>query len=107
MGVSIIESLSRASANSKRETVEQIELRAKNPSKFGQILIFPEGTNSNRKSLLKFKPGAFIPGVPVQPVLLRFEGWDTLTWTFDGTNMKILTGFKNLFIHHHRIGAFK
>jgi len=80
----------RASANSKRETVEQIELRAKNPSKFGQIMIFPEGTNSNRKSLLKFKPGAFIPGVPVQPVLLRFEGWDTLTWTFDGTNIKIL-----------------
>ena len=41
-------------------------------------MIFPEGTNSNRKSLPKFKPGAFIPGVPVQPVLLRFEGWDTL-----------------------------
>jgi len=80
----------RASANSKRETVEQIELRAKNPERYGQIMIFPEGTNSNRKSLLRFKPGAFIPGKPVQPVLLRFECWDTITWTFDGTNIKVL-----------------
>lgn len=39
---------------------------------FTQVLFFPEGTCSNKKALLKFKPGAFIAGVPVQPVLIRY-----------------------------------
>lgn len=50
-----------------------------------QVFIFPEGTNTNRKSLVQFKRGAFNPGTPVQPVLVRYPGYDDLdaiTWTF-------------------------
>ena len=53
-------------------------------------MVFPEGTNGNRKALLLFKPGAFIPGVPVQPVVFRFKMWDTITWTFDGQDIPLL-----------------
>ena len=35
-----------------------------------QGLIFPEGSTSDGRRLFKFKPGAFIPNVPVQPVLI-------------------------------------
>lgn len=50
-----------------------------------QVFIFPEGTNTNRKSLVQFKRGAFNPGTPVQPVLIRYPGYedaDAITWTF-------------------------
>uniref|UniRef100_A0A8C8WKG1 Lysophosphatidylcholine acyltransferase 1 n=1 Tax=Panthera leo TaxID=9689 RepID=A0A8C8WKG1_PANLE len=42
------------------------------PFHSSKIMIFPEGTCTNRTCLITFKPGAFIPGVPVQPVVLRY-----------------------------------
>lgn len=51
-----------------------------------QFLIFPEGTTSNRQALMSFKPGGFLPGQPVQPVLLRYHvppERDTVSWTWD------------------------
>ena len=41
---------------------------------------------------MTFKPGAFIPGVPIQPIVLRFTGWYTYTWTFAQrpTNLALL-----------------
>lgn len=51
-----------------------------------QFLIFPEGTTTNRKALMSFKPGGFLPGRPVQPVLLRYHvppSRDTVSWTWD------------------------
>lgn len=35
------------------------------------MLLFPEGTTSNGSFLLPFKTGAFIAGLPVQPVIIR------------------------------------
>jgi lysophosphatidylcholine acyltransferase/lyso-PAF acetyltransferase len=35
------------------------------------IVIFPEGTCTNRMSLIEFRKGAFTPGIPVQPVIIR------------------------------------
>ena len=37
------------------------------------MIIFPEGTTHNGRSFLQFKSGAFQPGVPVQPVVVRFH----------------------------------
>lgn len=51
-----------------------------------QFLIFPEGTTSNRKALMTFKPGGFLPGQPIQPVLVRYNlppSKDTVTWSWD------------------------
>ena len=38
---------------------------------------------------MQYRPGAFIPGVAVQPVLVRYsldEKADTVTWTWDQTH---------------------
>jgi len=56
------------------------------PEPWEQFLIFPEGTTSNRQALMSFKPGGFLPGRPVQPVLLRYHvapERDTVSWTWD------------------------
>ncbi|XP_074680471.1 lysophosphatidylcholine acyltransferase 1 isoform X3 [Strix aluco] len=77
--------VSRSDQDSRRRTVEEIKRRAQSDGKWPQIMIFPEGTCTNRSCLITFKPGAFIPGVPVQPVVLRYPNkLDTITWTWQG-----------------------
>ncbi len=39
---------------------------------YGPIVIFPEGTTTNGTCLLAFKKGAFVPKVPVVPVIYKF-----------------------------------
>lgn len=45
------------------------------------LLLFPEGTTSNGRYLLPFKTGAFLAGLPLQPVLLKYEQYPlSATW---------------------------
>ncbi|KAM8721481.1 hypothetical protein ACLKA7_007370 [Drosophila subpalustris] len=75
----------REDPNSRQNTIRQIVDRARSTDDWQQVVIFAEGTCTNRTALIKFKPGAFYPGVPVQPVLLRYPNkYDTFTWTWDG-----------------------
>ncbi|XP_026204610.1 lysophosphatidylcholine acyltransferase 1 [Anabas testudineus] len=75
----------RSDQSSRRKTVEEIKRRAQSGGKWPQIMIFPEGTCTNRSGLILFKAGAFIPGLPVQPVVLRYPNkLDTITWTWQG-----------------------
>uniref|UniRef100_A0A453SLP2 Phospholipid/glycerol acyltransferase domain-containing protein n=1 Tax=Aegilops tauschii subsp. strangulata TaxID=200361 RepID=A0A453SLP2_AEGTS len=39
---------------------------------FPRVLLFPEGTTTNGRFLISFQHGAFIPGYPVQPVVVRY-----------------------------------
>ncbi|KAK2491329.1 hypothetical protein MC885_018407 [Smutsia gigantea] len=64
--------VSRVDPDSRKNTINEIIRRATSGGEWPQILVFPEGTCTNRSCLITFKPGAFIPGVPVQPVLLRY-----------------------------------
>ncbi|KAJ6634430.1 hypothetical protein lerEdw1_014028 [Lerista edwardsae] len=64
--------VSRHDPASRKKVVEEVKKRATSQGKWPQVLFFPEGTCSNKKALLKFKPGAFISGVPIQPVLIRY-----------------------------------
>ncbi|XP_043545592.1 lysophosphatidylcholine acyltransferase 1-like isoform X1 [Chiloscyllium plagiosum] len=84
--------VSRSDQYSRRKTVEEIKQRALSNGRWPQVMIFPEGTCTNRSCLITFKPGAFIPGVPVQPVVLRYPNkMDTITWTWQGPGaLKIL-----------------
>ncbi|KAM4705352.1 lysophosphatidylcholine acyltransferase 1 [Rhinophrynus dorsalis] len=84
--------VSRSDQDSRKKTVEEIRKRAHSNGMWPQVMIFPEGTCTNRSCLITFKPGAFIPGVPVQPVVLRYPNkMDTITWTWQGPGaMKIL-----------------
>lgn len=75
----------RSDQDSRRKTVEEIKRRAQSGGEWPQIMIFPEGTCTNRSGLIIFKAGAFIPGLPVQPVVLRYPNkLDTITWTWKG-----------------------
>uniref|UniRef100_A0A8B9QFR5 Lysophosphatidylcholine acyltransferase 2 n=1 Tax=Apteryx owenii TaxID=8824 RepID=A0A8B9QFR5_APTOW len=84
-------SVSRQDPDSRKNTVTEITKRAVSGGQWPQILIFPEGTCTNRSCLITFKQGAFIPRVPVQPVLLRYPNrLDTVTWTWQGYSFKEL-----------------
>ncbi|XP_062393902.1 lysophosphatidylcholine acyltransferase 1 [Sardina pilchardus] len=77
--------VSRSDPDSRRKTVEEIKRRALSEGEWPRTMIFPEGTCTNRSCLITFKPGAFIPAVPVQPVVIRYPNTlDSITWTWQG-----------------------
>uniref|UniRef100_A0A8C6WE58 Lysophosphatidylcholine acyltransferase 4 n=1 Tax=Neogobius melanostomus TaxID=47308 RepID=A0A8C6WE58_9GOBI len=77
--------VSRKDPQSRKKAVAQLNERLTSNGYWPQMLMFPEGTTTNGKALLKFKPGAFLAGVPVQPVLLRYPNkLNTVCWTFKG-----------------------
>ncbi|XP_030639094.1 lysophosphatidylcholine acyltransferase 1 [Chanos chanos] len=77
--------VSRSDQDSRRKTVEEIKRRARSGGEWPQVMIFPEGTCTNRSCLITFKPGAFIPAVPIQPIVIRYPNQlDTITWTWQG-----------------------
>ncbi|XP_055890931.1 lysophosphatidylcholine acyltransferase 2-like isoform X1 [Biomphalaria glabrata] len=75
----------REDPNSRINTIKEIQRRAQSGGRWPQIIIFPEGTCTNRTCLIAFKQGAFYPGVPVQPVCVKYPNrLDTVTWTWEG-----------------------
>ncbi|XP_037117427.1 lysophospholipid acyltransferase LPCAT4 [Syngnathus acus] len=78
--------VSRNDPDSRKKAVAQLTERITSNGFWPQMLMFPEGTTTNGSALIKFKPGAFLCGVPVQPVLLRYPNkLDTVRWTYKGT----------------------
>ncbi|XP_036406996.1 lysophospholipid acyltransferase LPCAT4 [Megalops cyprinoides] len=79
--------VSRKDPESRKQCVTQLRERLTSNGRWPQILMYPEGTTTNGTALIKFKPGAFMAGVPVQPVLLRYPNkLDTVRWTWKGTS---------------------
>lgn len=75
----------REDPNSRQRTIKTVIERANSRDNWPQTIIFPEGTCTNRSCLLSFKPGAFYPGVAVQPVCIRYPNkFDTTIWTWEG-----------------------
>ncbi|KAA0202549.1 hypothetical protein HAZT_HAZT008821 [Hyalella azteca] len=75
----------RDDVSSRQQSINEIKKRVNSSDGWPQIMVFPEGTCTNRSCLITFKPGAFYPGVPVQPVVMRYlNSMDTTTWTWDG-----------------------
>ena len=54
------------------------------------VLLFPEGCCSNGSALLAFKTGAFSPGEPVAPVVLRFPGTPDPSFCGPGPGLGVL-----------------
>ncbi|KAM4713994.1 lysophospholipid acyltransferase LPCAT4 isoform 2-T2 [Anableps anableps] len=79
--------VSRKDPESRKKAVTELIERLTSKGYWPQMLMFPEGTTTNGQSLIKFKPGAFLAAVPVQPVLLRYPNkLDTVRWTYKGTS---------------------
>jgi len=62
----------RSSPDSRRAVMDEIKRRATDRAGFPSVVLFPEGTTTNGQAIVNFKPGAFSPGLPVQPVVLRY-----------------------------------
>lgn len=79
--------VSRKDPESRKKAVTELIERLTSKGYWPQMLMFPEGTTTNGRALIKFKPGAFLAGVPVQPVLLRYPNkLDTVRWTYKGVS---------------------
>ncbi|XP_072169325.1 lysophosphatidylcholine acyltransferase 2-like [Diadema setosum] len=77
--------VSRKDPNSRQNTIAEIKHRAQLGSQWPQLIIFPEGTTTNGTCLITFKGGAFFPGVPIQPVVIKYTNKiNTFAWTWDG-----------------------
>lgn len=77
--------VTREDSKKKLVTIEEIKKRADPSSKWPQLLVFPEGTTTNGSCLISFKPGAFIPGRPVQPIIVEYPNrLKTTIWTWEG-----------------------
>ncbi|XP_024381422.1 lysophospholipid acyltransferase LPEAT2 isoform X1 [Physcomitrium patens] len=61
----------KLSAESRKNATLEIKRRAAS-MEFPSVLLFPEGTTTNGKALIAFKQGAFAPGFPIQPVVIRY-----------------------------------
>jgi lysophosphatidylcholine acyltransferase/lyso-PAF acetyltransferase len=80
----------RASREAKDAALEQLKQRCSNPEE-RPLMVFPEGTCTNRSSLITFKRGAFIAGQPVQPIVLEWPYcFFDPTWSAAGPNRLIL-----------------
>ena len=49
----------REDPNSRQNTIQEIKRRAETGGDWPQIVIFPEGTCTNRSCLITFKPGNY------------------------------------------------
>ncbi|XP_047334084.1 lysophospholipid acyltransferase LPEAT2-like [Impatiens glandulifera] len=63
--------VNRFSPASRKNAVNEIKRKA-SVNRFPRVLLFPEGTTTNGRLLMSFKLGAFLPGYPVQPVVIRY-----------------------------------
>lgn len=76
----------RQSKSARKGALEAIIERVQSELPWRHLIMFPEGTCTNRKALISFKIGAFAGARPVQPVLLRWDrnvNFDP-TWTSGG-----------------------
>ena len=75
----------REKHQSRTDSIKQIIDRVNSKEDWPPVSLFCEGTCSNRKALVQFKAGAFVAGMPVQPVCIKYPNkLDTTSWTWEG-----------------------
>ncbi|XAR54106.1 Plasmalogen synthase [Bertholletia excelsa] len=74
----------RFSPSSRKIAVNEIKRKASS-DRFPRVLLFPEGTTTNGRLVISFQLGAFIPGYPILPVVVRYphvhfdQSWGNIT----------------------------
>lgn len=63
--------VNRFTPSSRKHAISEIKRKA-GCNRFPRVLLFPEGTTTNGRSLISFQLGAFIPGYAIQPVVVRY-----------------------------------
>ena len=67
-------SSSSSSSSSSGGVTAAIQARVEGDPDWPNLILAPEGTCGDGRCLLRFRTGAFVPGAPVLPVLLKYEG---------------------------------
>lgn len=81
----------RADKGNRSAAMDALRKRSLDPEETRHLLIFPEGTCTNREVLITFKRGAFTSGQPVQPVALEWPNNEfDMTWTAGGPSRFLL-----------------
>eukprot|EP01094_Clydonella_sp_ATCC50884_P024646 TRINITY_DN6248_c0_g1_i1.p1 TRINITY_DN6248_c0_g1~~TRINITY_DN6248_c0_g1_i1.p1 ORF type:complete len:355 (+),score=70.95 TRINITY_DN6248_c0_g1_i1:190-1254(+) len=86
-GGSVASSHSSSSERKHSSLRELLKERAMD-SRLPPIVIFPEGTTTNNRCLMDFKNGAFQPGQPVKPVIIKYPhkyfglSWESVTFPY-------------------------
>eukprot|EP00741_Cyanophora_paradoxa_P016826 tig00020943_g16250.t1 len=62
----------RKDPGARQAVLEALKRRATAQEDLPPIVIFPEGTTTTGRKLIRFNRGAFAPGVPVLPVVIRY-----------------------------------
>ena len=71
-------------------SINELDRRVRDPS-WPQVLLWPEGTTHNRMAAIRHKVGSYKPGLPIQPIVLRFPNkWTADVWTFKGPGVPAL-----------------
>ena len=73
--------LNRKSQDSRQQASHEITERSLSPEAWPQVFVFAEGTTTNATGLARFGTGGFRPGVPVQPVTVRYSNREATVWT--------------------------
>lgn len=94
--------VSRDEMASRQQAATEINRRLNSGLDWPHLLIFPEGTTTNRKALLQFKHGAFSPGLPVQPVVIRYRNrMNTMVWPDHGDSVITCWFYTLCQFHNH------
>ncbi|KAH7822766.1 putative lysophosphatidylcholine acyltransferase / lyso-PAF acetyltransferase [Monocercomonoides exilis] len=81
--------IDRKSSGNSSSFLSKLQQRLEsNDDKYPPCMIFPEGATSNGQCLNYFHSGAFVPGAPMQPIVLHYKDkinptqWSVRSWPF-------------------------
>lgn len=95
-----IDRMNNCGVSVTEKMMERQRLVAKSNIPVPPVCIFPEGTTTNGSHLLKFRTGAFVAGVPIAPVLIRYSNeWFSPSYESIKTG-KYLYGLLSQFANH-------
>ena len=92
--------IDRENENSRKKIMDDIYMKQKNymdKKSLAPLAIFPEGTTTSNRNILKFKKGAFYHLLPIKPQIILID---------QNCALSIACGVQNIFYHTLRIMAY-
>jgi lysophosphatidylcholine acyltransferase/lyso-PAF acetyltransferase len=81
--------VARDDPSSRKQCTAEIVRRSQNrEAGWPKVMLFPEATTHSNEVLLQFKKGAFLPGLPVQAVAIKYRNRvNSMVWGDRGLNI--------------------
>jgi lysophosphatidylcholine acyltransferase/lyso-PAF acetyltransferase len=93
----------RVNPASRHHAAGNIRRRAMD-NKWPHVMLFPEGTTTNGKALISFKTGAFSPGLPVQPMVIKYpHKYVNPCWCDQGGPLVVLFQLMTQFVNYMEV----